>query len=356
MRYWIVPGGAIAAGLLIWIGMHEHSKDILSKTTDVQIAENRQAPPPPSAAKPVDGPTTNDDKVISAQKIPVGTSSASDVPPVPEKKKAWPDLPAQVTLAPRISSGDTLGGKRDNKSLYIYPSASAPAGKVVGGANADAARVPITSATQTVEVASEPATSQVQANGANVTSQANGRNQVTTQLSAVPAVPAPELQSTQEAQRQSSTTQAAAALLDAQSQSVTVNKAASLRAVSRAQNPRMIPAPGGNIIWRVGKSGLIEQSANAGAVWTQQNSGVAVTLDSGSAPSAAVCWIVGRAGTILHTIDGGGHWTKIISPLTGDVGGILAADADHATIWDVAKKNNFITADGGAHWTRVANP
>ena len=125
---------------------------------------------------------------------------------------------------------------------------------------------------------------------------------------------------------------------------------------ARTQNPQMIPAPGGNIVWRVGKSGRIEQSANAGAIWTRQKSGVKVMLDSGSAPSAAVCWVFGRAGTILLTVDGGGHWTKINSPIAGDIGGIIAMDALHATIWDADKKNNFMTTDGGATWTRVANP
>ena len=69
-----------------------------------------------------------------------------------------------------------------------------------------------------------------------------------------------------------------------------------------------------------------------------------------------MCWVAGRAGTILLTVDGGVHWTKIDSPIAGDIGGIIAADALHATIWDTDRKNNFMTTDGGATWTRVANP
>jgi photosystem II stability/assembly factor-like uncharacterized protein len=57
----------------------------------------------------------------------------------------------------------------------------------------------------------------------------------------------------------------------------------------------------------------------------------------------------------LRTIDGGEHWTRFESPLTTNLGGVHAEDADHATIWDVAKNSTFATSDGGATWTRVPN-
>ncbi len=75
----------------------------------------------------------------------------------------------------------------------------------------------------------------------------------------------------------------------------------------------------------------------------------------GAAPSEAVCWIVGREATLLLTNDGGAHWTKLASPIQGDLGGVQAADALHATVWDAANQNRFATTDGGATWVPTKN-
>jgi hypothetical protein len=41
----------------------------------------------------------------------------------------------------------------------------------------------------------------------------------------------------------------------------------------------------------------------------------------------------------------------VVSPLTGDIGGIRAEDAQHAVIFDAGNNTRFITSDGGATWT-----
>ncbi len=121
----------------------------------------------------------------------------------------------------------------------------------------------------------------------------------------------------------------------------------------------LIAAPGGNVVWRVGAAGTIEQSTNAGATWAKQSSGVTdKALRSGSAPSEAVCWVVGSAGTILRTVDGGGHWMAVVSPLgpgakKGELGGVLGVDALNATVWDARNTKQFATSDGGQTWVRL---
>jgi photosystem II stability/assembly factor-like uncharacterized protein len=123
-----------------------------------------------------------------------------------------------------------------------------------------------------------------------------------------------------------------------------------------ATNPHLIPAPGGNVIWRVGDRGMIEYSSDGGAKWKRQSSGVSVALNAGTAPSAAVCWVVGRGGAILRTVDGGAHWMKVASPVSADLSVIQAPDALHATIWDLASGMTYVTSDGGVSWTSIVKP
>jgi hypothetical protein len=118
-----------------------------------------------------------------------------------------------------------------------------------------------------------------------------------------------------------------------------------------------ILTPGGTVLWRLQPRGKIERSVDSGITWSRQSSGVTTELLAGSAPSDAVCWIVGSAGTILRTTDGGGHWSRVVSPIAGNVGGIRAVDAMHATIFGAggeSKSGGFATSDGGVTWTPVA--
>ena len=87
-----------------------------------------------------------------------------------------------------------------------------------------------------------------------------------------------------------------------------------------------------------------------------RSGGVLADLLTGSAPSDKVCWIVGRVGAILLTTDGGAHWALISSPLSEDLGGIRASDAQHATIWNARNTKSFVTSDAGLTWKPVPNP
>jgi hypothetical protein len=132
--------------------------------------------------------------------------------------------------------------------------------------------------------------------------------------------------------------------------------ATSMMEVVTVSNPHLISARGSNVVWRAGRLGLVEFSTDGGTSWSRQTSGVLADLLTGSAPSEKVCWIVGRVGAILLTTDGGAHWTVISSPLSEDLGGIRATDAQHATIWNARNTKSFETSDGGLTWKPVPNP
>jgi photosystem II stability/assembly factor-like uncharacterized protein len=127
------------------------------------------------------------------------------------------------------------------------------------------------------------------------------------------------------------------------------------RAVSKVAFDIRIAAPGGKKIWSVGPQGQILYSKDSGLTWLPQFSGVPVNLSGGSAPSDQVCWLVGAAGTILRSTDSGNHWQVIRSPISGDLGGVHAVDAKHASIWDASNRLSYETSDGGASWKQSTN-
>jgi carboxypeptidase family protein/photosynthesis system II assembly factor YCF48-like protein len=116
-----------------------------------------------------------------------------------------------------------------------------------------------------------------------------------------------------------------------------------------------VASPDGKSVWKFGEAGQILHATSGGKEWTSQVSGVTVKLLSASAPSAKVCWVAGASGTLLRTADGGKHWQRVTVPMGGDLGGVHASDAKHASIWDAPSRVSYETSDGGRTWKRIAN-
>lgn len=112
-----------------------------------------------------------------------------------------------------------------------------------------------------------------------------------------------------------------------------------------------VVSPDPSIRWRVGAAGSIQRSADAGATWVAQASGVAQDLTAGTSPQRGVCWVVGRAGTVLQSTDGN-LWRRLEFPEAVDLTNIAARDAVVATV-TTADGRRFQTADGGRTWARV---
>jgi photosystem II stability/assembly factor-like uncharacterized protein len=121
--------------------------------------------------------------------------------------------------------------------------------------------------------------------------------------------------------------------------------------------PAQINSPSGKIVWRAGKGGVIQRSADAGRTWTPQKSSLQEDWFAGAALSDKICWIVGRNGTIARTTDGN-HWKKIAPPpMAADSSGkfpdwisITASDAKNVTI-TASDQRHFATQDAGKTWT-----
>lgn len=129
-------------------------------------------------------------------------------------------------------------------------------------------------------------------------------------------------------------------------------------AALKAAEPALIQAtaPYGSTVWRFGKGGRIERSADGGETWTSQMSPILEDWLAGVAVSDTVCWAAGSNGAIARTIDGE-HWERVPPPAMSagadakfpNWTAITARAAQSATI-TARDGHKFATADGGKTW------
>lgn len=117
----------------------------------------------------------------------------------------------------------------------------------------------------------------------------------------------------------------------------------------------LILTPDNKVFWKLEPAGTLQLTTDGGKKWKSLETGVNANLTAGFAPSSHVCWIAGKAGTLLLTTDRGRHWTRISTPVSSDLGGVRAADAKHASIWDAANQVSYETSDGGATWKQTSS-
>ncbi len=132
---------------------------------------------------------------------------------------------------------------------------------------------------------------------------------------------------------------------------------ASARAAADAAGGRVaagfdVASPNPRVRWRAGAGPTVQYSADGGASWTPQPTGVSAELTAGSAPTPEVCWIVGRGGVVLRTTDGGRQWQRTPFPEAIDLTAITASTALSATV-SLADGRRFGTTDGGRTWAPV---
>jgi hypothetical protein len=343
---WIVPIGALAASVIVWIGVQEIRTQHNSSIPALQVAQNRpEAPQPPVASygtagqvKKAEPPARKLDEKIRDQKT---APSAAPRPASPQRMESAENLNAP--LPPSFEGAFT---RQKDLEIAGAPKAAAPQ---------PAATRPRAAAKSLEREMPVPATADSNAPAGVVGGALGGRAENASakekQQEKVPAT------------TQTVTVESSAAAVDTTSNSALTASSTDLPPNARkeinrlkvaATDRRLIVAPGEKHAWRVGEAGKIERSTDGGKTWKLQNSGVAADLTAGSATSDKVCWVVGKAGIVLLTTDGGGHWKPITTPITEDLGGIHATDPLHASIWDVPNHQTYETSDGGATWSQTS--
>lgn len=332
---WLVPAGALAAGLLVWVVIHDGN----APQPEFKLAKNQSQPVEEYSARTPSPP---------ADSI--------------REKSAEHDLqePSMAKVAPSQKLDDAgrdenlmREGARKQKaaSPSSVPAVAAPRGDLQSsGSIASAGRAP-----NPPRVLPPSPSDTKQFSRSNTLNAPGSPSPGTSDSVAVSAAPVP-----QEAKKEAADNSITATPTLEQSRAVR-GGAFALRQIGQPANlkagrtPVLISSPSGDVTWRLLPAGIIQRSADAGANWTVQKTATVADLLAGSAPSDKTAWVVGRSGTILLTTDGGNQWLKISSPATDDMTSVFAVDAQQATITS-AKNISYKTTNGGATWITLPNP
>ena len=341
---WLAPAGALAAGLLVWIAVHENEKPHLRSLPATQIAKNQEPlATPPSSSGPVSAALPPAPSDLAKSKPAANETASSNTRAESGATRLRPKLDYEARGAREKPFADKEKGLRKDAGRDSSEE------MLRAGNQADLDAKAVAGPLQEKLELQEQGRAQPQGQAANVQSQ--NQNAYSSKV----AGPAP-LNQAQPAKKMKTAPPAPAAPAPDGGTVAGLTAATSMMEAVTVSNPRLISPPGSNVVWRAGRAGLIEFSGDNGASWSRQTSGVLVDLLAGSAPSDKVCWIVGRVGAVLLTTDGGAHWKSIAAPLGEDLGFVHALDALHATIWNARNTKSFETRDGGLTWQRVAHP
>jgi len=344
---WVVPVGALAAGLLVWVGVRETQQHKAMKSAQVQVAQNRTAvePAPPltamapkasldaqngAVAKPRDlGALSKEEKSRIVEELrKQGTTSSMVKPSAAPNDKAAEGGAADALIAPTVGKKKGEENAIAMKDTSAYPVTSTPAAPGVE-ANNYAGQNRELPPTQNAKAAPAASAGVV----AGTASEAANTGRMLGQQSQMAKAPASRNEQLEISAANAGLAQTVGDVLP--------------------EGGTIIVAPNDAYSWRVGSNGKIEHSTDNSRTWMLQKSGVTADLTAGSATSGKVCWVVGKAGTVLLTTDRGKHWKQLASPTKEDLGGVNAVDDKRASIWTSSHSKSFETNDAGATWSVV---
>jgi hypothetical protein len=339
---WAIPLGAVAAGVLVFIGIYEQRTPKVAPYSDTIIARH-QAPAP--AGQILDQQAAKAQPRPEAKDLPLSSAEISR-----QKSEQKPPVAAAAKPAPRTSAADDAvresrnqldGGRLEKKQLPPTPSASPI---ITAGAATDTTvseNAPVVAAAPPPPPAPAPSALRGGAGGATPNQPAPARSDA---KSVPPAV------------TQTVTVETEAAAPDTSTNTMMMKQGVSSELVDAASSANgLILTPDNRVFWKPQPAGTVQLTTDGGKDWKSLETGANEDLTTGFAPSSNVCWIAGRSGTLLLTKDRGNHWRKINTPIVGDLGGVHAADAKHASIWDAARHTSYETSDGGSTWKQSTN-
>ena len=267
---WVAPAGALAAALLVWVAVHENTSSIIpvkapspSAKHDARQAET--AKPLPSASQPQPPPSDDSKRMDNASSDSLRALHAaprSIIPPLPReraerlsKQKDSPSAAKNFAVPPGL---DQFADNSLNHSDALSQN-ELPAPKLEA---------------QNQIVIIEPDKTETREKSVN------GRRDAPPPKSLQPAPersastsPAPSAPSPGSAQTQVYSESAGIVTQQQEMGGMSRFKQNEVR-LAHSVAEVTIPAPGGQISWRVGQAGIIQFSPDAGKSWIMQPSGV----------------------------------------------------------------------------------
>jgi hypothetical protein len=356
---WAVPVGAIAAGVLVWIGIHEQHDLYLSKPARDQVALNREPAPDQkisqAAPTPAAPPAERDDrsKQLDAEAARKELEAARNEPRDAKREAPYP-MADRLKKDSQPANGVGAGkGSAAGAGALPY-SATSPS--VSQNRPVLRAETP-TSASESIEMSAPPPRAPPPGPAAPAPSKPapGATGNAVGGVSGDRMTDADINKAAKAKSKAQMQQQAAAESVTSEMRSQGINGRDTSSLMALASQRGVIPTPDNKVWWKLGAGGTVELTTDAGKTWKTLDTGTGSEFTAGFAPSSKVNWIVGKAGTLLLTTDRGKHWKKIATPITGDLGGVHAVDAKRASIWDAANRLSYETRDGGTTWTQVAN-
>ena len=110
--------------------------------------------------------------------------------------------------------------------------------------------------------------------------------------------------------------------------------------------------------WIVGEFGIVLTSADGGATWTAQQSGIETTLFGVTFTDEKNGWATGLEQTMLHTADGGATWEKQkVQGRSGFVLSLFDVVVSGQNGWAIGDSGFLLhSSNGGQSWDRVELP
>ncbi|HTB92115.1 MAG TPA: YCF48-related protein [Candidatus Sulfotelmatobacter sp.] len=335
---WAIPMGAVAAGVLVFIGIYEQRAEKVARSANAIVARDHETAPP---ARVLDQLATKALPQVESKDQPL---SSTELPR--PKREQEPPVAAAAKAAPQLSeAGDAVRESRDHLAGRPMEKKTAPPAPEVAGQAAADSSVPQNSRLISGSAPSAPPPVPLVVGGAA------GRV-----APSQPAPARPDAKNAPSSVTQTVTVDSAATAVETQNDVMKLKQGSSsqmLEVISAGAG--FILTPDNKVFWKLQPAGTLQLTTDGGKKWKSLDTGANANLTAGFAPSSRVCWIAGKAGTLLLTTDRGKHWTRISTPIAGDLGGVHAADAQHASIWDEVKHQSYETSDGGASWKQTAN-
>jgi len=313
---WLVPAAAAATAIALWVLVPGQR----APSPTEPISESQIAEAPPLALPP---PTS---EVITSEPLQIPVDARADEQT--RERNAAPEAGRAAPSAPPPAAAPAAAAPPPPAAAAPPPPAAAPP-------------PPPAAAPPPPPVAAAPAESLLKA-----------ESPVVGGVASTPEVSASAPLSGGRAADQGRAPAAERRNEGALNETVAVQQEQAVNRQARAISSFEVLSPNPRIRWRVGPGLIVQRSADGGATWATQQTGVSAELTAGSSPAPEACWLVGRGGLILRTTDAGRQWQRVPFPESVDVISITASTARNATVV-LAEGRRFTTSDGGVTWNAV---